>query len=99
MPTSVQLAPSQWVIAPRLCQMSQTLCWPTAQTLVAEAPATSDSDPSLLSRALVGACHASTAGGLTGSAWAAGRREDSRSRPPTHSASARRGRRRVMFKW
>ena len=59
MPTSVQVVPSQWVIAPRLCQTSQTLCWPTAQTLPADSPATSDSDPSLLSPALVGACQAS----------------------------------------
>lgn len=68
MPTSVQVVPSQWVIAPRLCQMSQTLCWPTAQTLPAEIPTTSDSEPSLLSPALTGACHASSVDGLTGSA-------------------------------
>ncbi|GHH62762.1 hypothetical protein GCM10017673_02520 [Streptosporangium violaceochromogenes] len=68
MPTSVQEAPSQWVIAPRFRQMSQTLCCPTAQTFPVEIPATSDSEPSVLSRALVGACHASAEGGLAGSA-------------------------------
>ncbi|GAA3118390.1 hypothetical protein GCM10017600_35340 [Streptosporangium carneum] len=68
MPTSLQAVPFQWAIAPRLCQMSQTLSWPTAQMSELEIPTTSDSDPSLFNLALVGACHASATGGVTGSA-------------------------------